>query len=372
MTRETLIRRRAKRYGGIALALLAAAAGWFYFSGGYDRWRDEKSVADACDGTVAVDEVRALLGTNDVSGGTKHRTVDRTAGEKYREGSGPPVICWLDGPGGYQQRAVVRMEWRSQAWAPHIESGRDPGSFTATVPVPLGAGWAGMENLNGDGATATVVFDCQNTDGPRAGDSLTLFVHSWGSRPYEEAAQRVRLARFATRTAQAAAREYGCDARFGGRVRQVGPLEYGRPQYREAPPLAEAEGTCAGIKPGSVITRAHETAAGRAPVEDCMLIDEKGEALFRLSAYYGTFADDQRKKTQSGRELDSVAKPLRTDFLFQAEAACPGSPRQAVFVVDYRDYDHDPKPQRGYAREALRQFTERSAARHGCTDVKVF
>ncbi|MGY0059371.1 hypothetical protein ACWY4P_22915 [Streptomyces sp. LZ34] len=369
MKQGTLMRRRAKVYGGIALALLAVAAGWFYFSGGYDRWRDEKSVADACDGTVAVDEVRALLGTDDVSGDTSHRT----AGGKSRDGSGPPVICWLDGPGGYQQRAVVRMEWRSQAWGPHTVSGRDPGSFTTTVPAPIGAGWSGMENLAGDGAAATVVLDCRNTDGPRAGDSLTLFVHSWGSRPYEEAVQRVRLARFATRTAQAAAREYGCDARFGGRVQRVGPLDSGRPEYREAPPLAEADGTCAGIKPGSVITRAHETAAGRAPVEDCMLIDDKSQALFRLSSYYGTFADDQRMKTQTGRQLDSaVTKPLRTDFLFRAEAACPGSPRQAVFVVDYRDYDHDAKPQRGYAREALREFAERSAARHGCTDVKVF
>ncbi|MEU0808826.1 hypothetical protein [Streptomyces sp. NPDC005970] len=365
------MRRRAKRYGGIALALLAAAAGWFYFSGGFDRWRDEKSVADACDGTVAVDEVRALLGTDDVSGTTRHMALGKTAGGKDRDGSGPPVMCWLDGPGGFEQRAVVKMEWRSQAWGPHIESGRDSSSFTAMVPVPIGAGWSGMENLGGDGAKATVVLDCRNTDGPRAGDSLTLFVHSWGSRPYKEAAQRVRLARFATRTAQAAAREYGCDARFGGRVRQVGPLEYGRSKYGEAPPLAKAGGTCAGIKPGWVITRAHETAAGRAPVEDCMLIDDKGQALFRLSSYYGTFADDQRKKTQTGRELSS-AKPLQTDFLVRAEAACPGSPRQAVFVADYRDYDHDPEPRRGYAREALRQFAERSAARHGCTDVKVF
>lgn len=366
------MRRRAKRYGGIALALLAAAAGWFYFSGGYDRWRDEKSVADACDGTVAVDEARALLGTDDVSGSTKHRAVERTDGEKYRDGSGPPVICWLDGPGGFKQRAVVRMEWRSQAWGPHIESGRRTDSFTTTVAVPIGAGWSGMENLSGDGAAATVVLDCRNTDGPRAGDSLTLFVHSWGSRPYDEAAQRVRLARFATKTARAAAREYGCDARFGGRIGRVEPLEYGRPTYRKAPPLAKAGGTCAGIEPGWLITRAHETAAGRAPVEDCLLIDDKGRALFRLSSYYGTFADDQRMKTQTGREHDSVTKPLQTDFLVRAEAACPGSPRQAVFVVDYRDYDHDPKPQRGYAREALRQFAEGSAARHGCTDVKLF
>ncbi|MDI3405588.1 hypothetical protein [Streptomyces cavernicola] len=349
------------------LALLVVAAGYFYFSGGYDRWRDERSVADACDGAVSVEHTRALLGTDDVSGRTSHSDV---AGGKSSDEGSPPVTCWLDGPGGYRQRAVVTMEWRSKAWGPHTVSGRDATSPYTSVPVPIGAGWSGMVNVDDDGATATVVSDCRNTNGPRAGDSLTVFVSHWGPQSYQEPAQRVRLARFATRTADAAAREYGCDARSGGRVEQVEPLAHRRETYPAAPSLTAADGTCAGVTPGWLITRAHETAVGRAPVEDCLLIDDKGRSLFRLSAYYGTFADDQRWKTQTGREFEST-DPLRTDYLFRAEATCPGSPREAVFAIDYRAYDNDPEPQRRYAREALQQFAERSAGEHGCTDVKL-
>ncbi|MEU3742578.1 hypothetical protein AB0E78_36680 [Streptomyces sp. NPDC032198] len=181
----------------------------------------------------------------------------------------------------------------------------------------------------------------------------------------------MRLARFATQTAQAAAREYGCDARSGGRIGPVIPLDYGRETYPDAPALAGVSGTCEGVTPGWLIRRAHGTAVGDAPVEDCLLIDDQGRPLFRLSAYYGTFADEQRFKTQTTRDLPK-ADPLLTDFLFRAEATCPGSPRHAVFAIDYRAYDDDPKPQHRYARAALRQFAERSTAPHGCTDVKLF
>lgn len=87
-----------------------------------------------------------------------------------------------------------------------------------------------------------------------------------------------------------------------------------------------------------------------------------------MSSYYGTFADDQRFATQTTRDLPK-ADALVTDYLFRAEATCPGSPRPAVFAINYREYDDDPEPQLRYARAALRQFAEQSAARHGCRNV---
>ncbi|MFJ2774273.1 hypothetical protein [Streptomyces sp. NPDC087300] len=347
-------------------AVMAVGAGWFFLGGGYDRWRDEQSVADACDGTVPVDQVPALLGADDVTGETEHTVGER----KSPDGASPPVICWLDGASdGYSDRAVVRMEWRSQAWGPHVLSGRKANSPTAVLPVPIGAGWPGMMNPKDEDAAATVLLDCRNKTGPRAGDSLSVFVTSPGSRTYKEAAQRVRLARFATQTAQAAAHKYGCDARLGGRIERVEPLDHGREEYPDAPPLDETRGTCAGVRPAWLITRAHGTSAGHAPVEDCLLVDTKDRPLFRLSAYYGTFADDQRLKTYTSKKLRAIT-PLLSDFLYRAEAACPGSPRQAVFTINHRTHD-DTEPQRRYARTALRDFAERSAARHGCTNVKL-
>ncbi|MEU8953021.1 hypothetical protein AB0C93_01815 [Streptomyces sp. NPDC048518] len=349
---------------------VVAGAGWFFIGGGFAKWRDGPSLADACDGTVAVDQVRALLKTDDVTGKTKHTTLGRSSADE----SGPPVMCWLDGPRGFKQRAYVKMEWRSKAWGPNIDAGRRDGAYTR-LSAPITGGWSGMMTHAGDQATAAVVLRCRNTTGPRVGDSLSLFATSWGGRPFKEAAQRVRLARFATQTARAAAREYGCDARFGSRVERIAPLEYGLEEYPDAPALARAGGTCAGVRAGWLITRAQGTATAEAPVEDCLLLDDHGRIRFRLSAYYGTFADDQRLKTRSTKSLReySDTSPLRTDFVYRAEATCPGSPRQAVFVIDYRarsDSDDD-KPQRRYARAALEDFAERSAARHGCTDTKL-
>ncbi|MET7361746.1 hypothetical protein ABZS76_25300 [Streptomyces sp. NPDC005562] len=348
---------------------VVAGVGWFFIGGGFAKWRDGPSLADACDGTVAVDQVRALLKTDDVTGKTKHTSRGRSSADE----SGPPVMCWLDGPGGFKQRAFVEMEWRSKAWSPEIVSGRRGSSYVTQFSTPITGGWSGMMTPADDQATATVVLRCRNTTGPRAGDSLSLFATSWGGRPFKEAAQRVRLARFATQTAQAAASEYGCDARFGSRVKRVAPLKYSSETNPDAPVLARAGGTCAGVRAGWLITRAQGTATAEAPVEDCLLLDDHGRTRFRLSAYYGTFADDQRLKTRSTRDHRefSDTSPLRTDFVYRAEANCPGSPRQAVLVIDYLAVNDDDKPQRRYARAALEDFAERSAARHGCTDTKL-
>ncbi|MEU5772785.1 hypothetical protein ABZ819_05705 [Streptomyces venezuelae] len=364
-----LASRRGVRYGAAASALLVVVgAGWFFLGGGYTSWRHEKSLADACDGTVAVDQARALLETDDVTGETRHGR----AGEDSPDGASPPVLCWLEGPNGHRHRVVVEMEWRSKAWGPQYMAGRTESPYLARSGVPIGAGWSGMVIATDERATATAVLRCHNTTGPRVGDSLSVFVAAFGSRPYQEAAQRVRLAQLATQTGREAAREYGCDAQFGERVERVAPFEPGRNSYPDAPAVARAGGTCTGVRPGWLITRAHGTAADGAPVEDCLLTDDNGRTRFRLSAYYGTFADDQRLKTQSAKDFrEDTTRVLRTDFVYRAQATCPGTPRQAVFVIDYRERNDDDQPQRRYARAALREFAERSAARHGCTDTEL-
>lgn len=89
------------------------------------------------------------------------------------------------------------------------------------------------------------------------------------------------------------------------------------------------------------------------PVEDCLLIDDKGRPLFRLSDYYGSFANDQRLKTQTTKDLPT-ADPLLTDFLFGLrQPALAHRDRRSTRSTTAHTND-DPKPQHRYAQAALR------------------
>ncbi|MFD0382494.1 hypothetical protein ACFQ2B_08925 [Streptomyces stramineus] len=60
-------RRRWLIAGSAVLVFLVAIAGTaFYFTGGYEKWRDERSLAGACEGVLSKDDVRAALGSDRV------------------------------------------------------------------------------------------------------------------------------------------------------------------------------------------------------------------------------------------------------------------------------------------------------------------
>ncbi|WP_431771279.1 hypothetical protein [Streptomyces cucumeris] len=367
------MRRKVTRIAGVVALVLAVAAGWLFLSGTFGRWQDDRALDAACGGTVDPGEAKDLLGADRLT------TATRYGRHGEHNTSGAPVICWLDVDDGYRKRAVVRMEWRSRAWAPHTEAKRDQNNYLALMSTPIGHGWSGMMNHWRDGdrdeGNATVVMDCRNTSGPRKGDSLTTSVVGWTDRSYETAAHRTHLARLTTGIAERAARSWGCDARPGRAVTAMAPLvspDAARPE-QTAPP-AEAKGTCAGIPGTPSLPRSLGTAAGRAPIEDCFLLakasgKKTGEPVYRLSAFYGTFADDQRGLTSS-KERRGADDPLLTSFADRATARCPGTPATAVYAISRMNTLHRSAPHR-YTRAALTAFAERSAKRHGCTDVRV-
>ncbi|QKV96619.1 hypothetical protein HUT19_37050 [Streptomyces sp. NA02950] len=367
------MRRKVARTAGVMALVLAMAAGWLFLSGTYGRWQDDRALDAACGGAVDPGEAKSLLGAD------RLKTATRYGRHGTDNSSGAPVICWLDVGDGYRKRAVVRMEWRSQAWSPHTEAKRDQNNYLALVSTPIGHGWSGMMNhwLDGDRdeGTATVVMDCRNTSGPRKGDSLTTSVVSWTDRSYETAAHRIHLARLTTGIAGRAARAWGCDALPGGEVTAVEPMVSLDPVRPErTAPLAAAKGTCAGIPATSSLPRSLGTSVARAPIEDCFLLPETSgkkaaKPVYRLSAFYGTFADDQRRLTSSKKGYTSDG-PLLTSFADWAQARCPGTPATAVYAISKMPTRTAGRPHT-YTRKALKAFAERSAKRHGCTDVRV-
>lgn len=96
---------------------------------------------------------------------------------------------------------------------------------------------------------------------------------------------------------------------------------------------------------------------------------QAAKPVYRLSAFYGTFADDQRRLTSSKKGYTS-GESLLTSFADWAEARCPGTPATAVYAISKMPTRTAGRPHT-YTRKALEVFAERSAKRHGRTDVRV-
>jgi hypothetical protein len=101
--------------------------------------------------------------------------------------------------------------------------------------------------------------------------------------------------------------------------------------------------------------------------EGCVLGERKArdEALYYLSASYGPYAQALRSATDKPGSLNEDSG-LSGDHAW-ATAACPGQAR-AAFTIHATVYA---APTNSFLLSALRTFAERSAARHGCTDVKL-
>ncbi|NGN67942.1 hypothetical protein G5C51_29095 [Streptomyces sp. A7024] len=359
------MRSKLIKSAGALIAVLAVAAGWFFGSGTYDRWQDARGVEAACDGAVDPGEARALLGDEHLKARTRHGT---PIGSKTKRWT-----CWIDVDDGYHKRTVINLEWRSRAWAPHIEADRDTDNYQAWGSSPIGSGWSGMLNHHLDGdrdeGHAIVTLACRNKP-----DSLTLYATNWTDRSYREPSHRANLARLATGTAHRAAEKWGCDAKPGKPVRSVPPLfDWQDARRKDTVAPAAATGTCRGVPGSRTYPRMLETTATApgSPIEDCFLVPASGrpDEGLRLSSFYGTFADDQRRLTSTGREYEST-DPLQTSFEARAEATCPGRPSTAVYTLS-RLLDTTAKPPRAFLRDALTAFAERSAKLHGCTDVRL-
>ncbi|GGT22516.1 hypothetical protein GCM10010271_27410 [Streptomyces kurssanovii] len=352
-------RRRVRATAGWTAVGVTVAAGFFWLSGGYDSWRLDRALDEACDGDLAAAEVRALFPDTEFeshqdNGGARCRL--RVADENE------------DG------RAALTVGLR---WASDIRYGLDAEPWSA----PLGHGWTGSFAFDPDAdadrhdqATAVVLLDCGGRSAERSGDRVIATVDARLAKgDFSDPAARKELTAVLTGTATSFAERAGCDVRPGQPVDDVGFST--TPWDHE--PFAGADGTCAGVLDGPTARRwgvrtVIETAAGRAPSEACTLGGLDGSPLYELTADYGPFAADarfRRSTFDTSETSDTTGTGVSPDGHHWLEARCPGEEADALYAVSpvssarddvAPDVDHDGLP------AALQRFAEASAKRHGC------
>ncbi|MER7789107.1 hypothetical protein [Streptomyces sp. NPDC097640] len=367
---------RRRRWGlGAAVLALAALTGTIVWMAG----SDDRALDAACDGVLAVDEVRAVLGDGEISVSNRSKgtfDADLKADGKNDEGVANTlsVQCQVEADGKGSVKVTIEGAPR-----PPTRHGFD-GIYTSVptenaLAVPLGHGWSGLfgtanerpDDREDGEATTAVVLNC-----PKGGSSLLITVETdLIGGTLDDPAARPAYVRTATATAEAANDHWGCGARLGKPVDTVG-LPVNKDEYE---PLLGADGTCGAVPTAarSAVSTARETARDGAPRESCALGARDGSPRYRLDAYYGPYAEEARAEYSADRGLDGpYPSEEPSGRLGQsahwASASCPDNAEDALFLVraDSTKDDTRREPDLAYERAALKAFAEASARSHGC------
>ncbi|MCX4670857.1 hypothetical protein OG453_29885 [Streptomyces sp. NBC_01381] len=389
---------------GAVLALALLAGGWFWFGGGYDRWVAQRQIDEACDGVLPGAEVRDVLGDGPFEDDTDGRSEGELADASLRvecslaleveEGSVTVNVHAVPERRVKDDDSFAARQQRREDFTGRYD-GVYPEAGTVLPPATLGHGWnsvfsAGSDDDGDASATTAVLLDCARG---RGGLLVTVGVEDEGTT-VEDAARRTAFARIATATAANASDHWGCDAELGERPRTV-PLPV---DEEENVPLADATASCEGVPArGSALSWAWEGARRGTPLEVCVLgagpVDTEGRPAprtssdisgrYRLSAYYGPYAQDERYGYQERHdylEPDRMlgvapAGPLVFGG-YWASAECEKGGERALFTIEppgsgSPSYGSDKRDKpsaadRAYQRAALKAFAEKSAETHGC------
>lgn len=393
---------------GAVLALALVAGGYFWFSGGYDRWVAQRLLGGACDGVLPAAEVRDVLG----DGPFGDETRDRVDGELSDASLRADCTIVRDTEAGPAPAGSVKVnvravpervakddddpaarERRRDAFTGEYD-GVYPDVYGSLPPVAVGPGWNGLFTADGssDEATVTtsVLLDCARG---RGGLLVTVGTKVEGAA-MDDPRQRTAFARIATATAANASGHWGCDADLGKPPRTV-PLPV---NAEESVPLGDAAASCRGLPGrGSEVTRAWEGSRRGTPVERCVLgsgsvtrgglpvagspSDVSGQ--YRLTASYGPYAQDERYRYQDhysylerSRLPGGKSSGRLPDGGYWVSAACEKGGERALFSVappgsGSPSYEQDEKErvkpaERAYQRAVLKAFAEGSAKTHGC------
>lgn len=351
-------RRRIRLAAGLTTGAAVVAGGLFWLSGGLQAWLHDRALDSACEGTLAADPVRELVGGADVT------TETRTGRDFWqcRVGEADEV---------YEEDGRIDLRVT-------VSDARDRFGVleAAATDAPLGHGWTGGFAFDPDRerrgeASAIVLIDCGGTQGDAQGVGMVAEARARIDRAdFGRPEARTELTAVLTRTATAYARQQGCEVAEGAPVREVGASV----NAWDHEPFASVSGSCAGIVDPRTAARwgvrtAVETAPGPKPVEGCTLGGLRGAPLYTFTASYGPALERTER-----RNLEDLAdRPAgdAPDGLYVLWADCRGAVDRAAYVVapvggtlgrtSRLTLDHQG------LRTALSAFAERSAKTHDCT-----
>ncbi|GGW11037.1 hypothetical protein [Streptomyces narbonensis] len=347
-------RRRIRLAAGLAAGAAVVAGGLFWLSGGLQAWLHDRALDSACDGALATDPVRELVGGAEV-------TAETRTGRDFWQCR----VSEADDVDEEDGRIDLRVT---------VSDARDRfATFEAdATDAPLGHGWTGGFAFDPDRerrgqATASVLLDC---GGARGGGLIAEARARIDRADFGHPEARTDLTAVLTRTATAYARHQGCEVTEGAPVRKVGASV----NAWDHEPFDSVSGSCAGIVDPRTATRwgvrtAVETAPGPKPVEGCTLGGLRGAPLYTFTASYGPALD--RIARDRLEELSDRRAGDAPDGRYVLWADCRGGADRAAYVVapiggtlgrtSHLALDHQG------LRTALSAFAERSAKAHDCT-----
>ncbi|WP_147266746.1 hypothetical protein [Streptomyces diacarni] len=330
---------------------------------GFQKWmgKDNRSL---CGGIIREDAAKDLLGDEELQ-------TERVGNGGSIGSQGRLAECKVIGEGG---RRLATISIGTAASAPGVvtQSGHNR-LDTTSASAPLGGEWPGV--LTVEGATlarATTVLEC-HSEGP---DHLLVNVNSTlaDTDTYftKSSQERLRVARAATIVSKQADRKWGCHAKLGKAIEQAPAV----PALNDPKPLSSATGTCRSLRrvaPAAKafgITRAVGTASTtESPTQDCLLVNAKGEEVYRLSALHGPLAKGFPAARIIAHVPGEAGRDEDTPGWAWSKAQCPSTRSASLFTAASIGFPNDEgrlTVDGDFERELLDAFGSDLAKQHGC------
>ncbi|MEU5835252.1 hypothetical protein ABZ820_16465 [Streptomyces diacarni] len=274
------------------------------------------------------------------------------------------------------KKRLATISIGTEATAPGVatQANQKPLATNATS-APLGAGWTGVLTVDGGTAAhATVVMKCRARGREHILVNVKYDLAGTGTHFSQNAEERLRLAQATTAIARKADEKWKCHAELGKEVRQA-PTD----MVMSAPkPLSQATGTCRSLRSIARearkwgITKAIGTeAVAEVPAQDCLLVNEKGEKVYRLSALYGPLARGYSVGAIINGVPGKAGRDEETPGWAWSTARCHGTESASLFTAasltpPFADYEDRLTVSADFEIKLLDAFGSELAEQHGC------
>ncbi|MCL7376020.1 hypothetical protein [Streptomyces sp. 35G-GA-8] len=351
MRRTTVVRWTGWTAGVLVLGLLAAWI-WWRESDTAARWRFDDAMETFCGGVLAYEKSSLFEGLGPYA---KLRN-DNALGPNAH-------FCLL---GEELTEVTVALLPADAEDDRNMDLERILPPFDGSMlPVPLTGGWRGAA----DGDSIRVLLSCRDDE-----DLVSVTVGSYTSEERLEQEtgwldSDLYWGRFAAATAVKASAHWGCEAE-GGKALRALPARSG-PES-----IAGADGTCAGLpfaRDQRLDTVEETVTSSNSLYEICEVgASHYFSDTYFFSAGFGPYA----LPTGDRDTLSTRAEAGANGRGLWASARCPGDAERARFTgIVPREaatvWLPGEKGEETFGLPAFREFAERSAKRHNCTDLRL-